>query len=100
MSEAPRPALELARKVLRIEAQAILGLVDRIGSDFERTVQLTPRLLDRKFGPEEQELPLRSLAESYAAREALIKAIGGSDGLRFQDVEITTEQAGRPFLSL
>ena len=32
--------LELARKVLRIEAAAILGLVDRINGDFERAVEL------------------------------------------------------------
>lgn len=32
--------LDLARKVLRIEAAAILGLVDRIDGDFERAVQL------------------------------------------------------------
>ena len=32
--------LELARKVLRTEAAAILGLVDRINGDFERAVQL------------------------------------------------------------
>jgi arabinose-5-phosphate isomerase len=33
-------SLELARTVLRIEAAAILGLVDRINGDFERAVQL------------------------------------------------------------
>jgi len=33
-------ALELARKVLRIEAAAILGLVDRLDETFERAVQL------------------------------------------------------------
>jgi arabinose-5-phosphate isomerase len=33
-------ALDLARKVLRIEAAAILGLVDRIDGEFERAVQL------------------------------------------------------------
>ena len=33
-------SLELARKVLRIEAAAILALVDRINGDFERAVQL------------------------------------------------------------
>jgi arabinose-5-phosphate isomerase len=32
--------LEIARKVLRIEAAAILGLVERINGDFERAVQL------------------------------------------------------------
>src|SRR6188508_1931007 len=32
-------ALDLARKVLRTEAAAILGLVDRLNGDFERAVQ-------------------------------------------------------------
>ena len=35
-----RSMLDLARKVLRTEAAAILGLVDRIDGDFERAVQL------------------------------------------------------------
>jgi arabinose-5-phosphate isomerase len=33
-------ALDLARKVLRIEAAAILGLVDRVDANFERAVQV------------------------------------------------------------
>ena len=33
-------ALELARKVLKTEADAILGLMDRLNGDFERAVQL------------------------------------------------------------
>ena len=33
-------SLELARKVLRIEAAAILGLVERLNGDFERALQL------------------------------------------------------------
>ena len=33
-------ALDLARKVLQTEADAILGLIDRIDGDFERAVQL------------------------------------------------------------
>ena len=40
MSSDTITGLELARKVLRIEAAAILGLVDRINGDFERAVQL------------------------------------------------------------
>ena len=67
---------------------------------FERAVERTPRLLDRMFGPAEQALPLRSLAARYAAREALIKALGGSDGLQFKDVEITSDAAGRPWFAL
>jgi holo-[acyl-carrier protein] synthase len=67
---------------------------------FERTVERTPRLLDRMFGPAEQALPLRSLAARYAAREALIKALGGSEGLQFMDVEIVPDAAGRPWFIL
>lgn len=33
-------ALEIARKVLRIEAEAILGLIERLNGDFERAVDL------------------------------------------------------------
>jgi arabinose-5-phosphate isomerase len=33
-------ALDIARKVLRLEAAAILGLVERVNGDFERAVQL------------------------------------------------------------
>jgi len=67
---------------------------------FERTVERTPRLLDRMFGPTEQALPLRSLAARFAAREALIKALGGSEELRFNEVEITPEPSGRPWFTL
>ena len=40
MSQDTATSLELARKVLRIEAAAILGLVDRLDGDFERALQL------------------------------------------------------------
>ena len=40
MTQTTATDLELARKVLRTEAAAILALVDRIGDDFERAVRL------------------------------------------------------------
>ena len=40
MSTDTASALDLARRVLRTEAAAILGLLDRINGDFERAVQL------------------------------------------------------------
>lgn len=40
MTQSTTTDLELARKVLRTEAGAILALVDRIGEDFERALQL------------------------------------------------------------
>ena len=40
MSKDTATVLELARKVLRIEADAILGLIERLNGDFERAVDL------------------------------------------------------------
>ena len=40
MTTSTTPLLDVARKVLRTEAAAILGLVDRLGPDFERALQL------------------------------------------------------------
>ena len=40
MTTETETALELARKVLRTEAAAILGLVDRINGEFDRAVQI------------------------------------------------------------
>ena len=63
---------------------------------FERTIERTPRLLERLFAPVERALPLRSLAARYAAKEALIKALGGSDGVHWTEIEITSDASGRP----
>ncbi|MAY51122.1 MAG: holo-ACP synthase [Microbacterium sp.] len=67
---------------------------------FERTIARTPRLLGRLFSPAEQALKPRSLAARYAAKEALIKALGGSDGVHWTDIEVTREQSGRPWFAL
>ena len=50
---------------------------------FERTMERTPRLRERLFAPSERTLRLPSLAARYAAKEALIKALGGSDGVHW-----------------
>jgi len=63
---------------------------------FERSVARTPRLLERLFTPAERELPLRSLAARYAAKEALIKALGGSDGVHWAEIDIAKEASGAP----
>lgn len=67
---------------------------------FERSVTRTPRLLARLFTPAEQQLKLRSLAARYAAKEALIKALGGSDGVYWTEIEIASEPSGRPHFVL
>lgn len=72
---------------------------------FERAASRTPRLLDRLFAQSEQEpdgrkLPLRSLAARFAAKEALIKAIGDSDGVRWHDIRIVSNDLGNPSFEL
>ena len=67
---------------------------------FERTLERTPRLLPRLFSAAEQTRSPRSLAARYAAKEALIKALGGSDGVHWTEIEITPEESGRPWFTL
>jgi holo-[acyl-carrier protein] synthase len=67
---------------------------------FAATLARTPRLLPRLFAPAERVLKPRSLAARYAAKEALIKALGGSDGVHWTDIEIASEASGRPVFSL
>jgi len=67
---------------------------------FERTVTRTPRLLERLFAPSERGMRIPSLAARYAAKEALIKALGGSDGVHWTEIEIASEPSGRPHFVL
>lgn len=67
---------------------------------FTRSIERTPRLLERLFSPAERGLRPHSLAARYAAKEALIKALGGSDGVHWADIEIASEPSGRPVFAL
>lgn len=55
---------------------------------FHTQIEGSPRLAERLFSAHERELPMRSLAARYAAKEALIKALGGSEGVNWQDIEV------------
>ena len=67
---------------------------------FERLVERTPRVLERLFSEAERQLKLHSLAARYAAKEALIKALGDSDGLHWTEIEIASEPSGKPVFAL
>lgn len=67
---------------------------------FERTLERTPRLVERLFSPSERLRAPRSLAARYAAKEALIKALGGSDGVHWTEIEVASEESGRPVFVL
>ncbi len=64
---------------------------------FGRAVDRTPALADRLFAPGERGLPLSSLAARFAAKEALIKAAGGSTGFTWHDMVVVPNDVGRPF---
>ncbi|MDQ4214293.1 holo-ACP synthase [Microbacterium capsulatum] len=67
---------------------------------FERTLERTPTLRERLFAPAERELRIPSLAARYAAKEALIKALGGSDGVYWTEIQVASEPSGRPYFVL
>ena len=67
---------------------------------FERAVDRTPRLRDRLFAESEREKPLRSLAGRFAAKEALIKALGSSDGVHWLDITVSNDPQGDPRFEL
>jgi holo-[acyl-carrier protein] synthase len=63
---------------------------------FDRAVTRTPGLRERLFTPAERGLPLHSLAGRFAAKEALIKALGDSAGISWQDLEIVSDSLRNP----
>lgn len=72
---------------------------------FERALLRTPGLKSRLFADSEQikngiALPLRSLAGRFAAKEALIKALGDSTGVTWHDMRIISDDHGNPSFEL
>jgi holo-[acyl-carrier protein] synthase len=67
---------------------------------FESSLRRTPELRERLFTPGERTLPSHSLAARFAAKEALVKALGAPTGLGWHDAEVVSESSGRPSLVL
>lgn len=65
---------------------------------FEQTLRRTPGLLTRLFTTAERGLAINSLAASFAAKEALAKALGAPAGLHWTDAWVRRDGAGRPHL--
>lgn len=62
---------------------------------FLEHLEKTPSLRERFFSPAERDFPVESLAARFAAKEALIKALGASDGVIWNEVTVTRGE-GRP----
>ncbi len=67
---------------------------------FKRQVERTPGLIPRLFAESERDLPIHSLAARFAAKEALIKALGGSAGATWQEMEVINDANGNPAFRL
>ncbi|CAB4601114.1 MAG: holo-ACP synthase [Actinobacteria bacterium] len=78
----------------------VLGVgVDLVNvTRFEEHVLKQPKLLERLFVPSELDAPIKTIAGRFAAKEALIKALGGSDGVAWHEVEVSKNASGKPFI--
>ncbi|MFC5928183.1 holo-ACP synthase [Cryobacterium melibiosiphilum] len=63
---------------------------------FGRQVDRTPALIPRLFAESERGLAVHSLAARFAAKEALVKALGHSGTLTWRDMEIVSDVHGNP----
>ena len=86
---------------------AVIGIgVDLVDvARFERALHRTPALRDRLFATDERtrngaELSARSLAGRFAAKEALIKALGDSWAMRWHDMAVVGDEHGKPSMAL
>jgi holo-[acyl-carrier protein] synthase len=72
----------------------------------ERALERHPTLRQRVFTPEEiaycdsKHRPAESYAGRFAAREAVIKALGGYRGKAWQDISVTRAPTGAPAIRL
>ena len=67
---------------------------------FERALARTPKLAPRLFADSELGRSAASLAARFAAKEALITALGGSEGLRWHDMVVRSDERGNPSFEL
>ncbi len=63
---------------------------------FDRAVRRTPALLPRLFLEHERNRSNSSLAARFAAKEALIKALGEIPGFRWLDMSVDNDEHGNP----
>jgi holo-[acyl-carrier protein] synthase len=80
----------------------IVGIgVDVVSLDrFAESLERTSHLKERLFCEGERDAKLETLAATFAAKEAVAKALGAPDGLEWHDVEVRRDDTGAPTLSV
>ena len=78
-----------------ISISRVKKVIERKGNRFLERVFTHNELRKTHRG----ELYFRYFAKRFAAKEALIKAIGDIDGVEFSDIEISNHESGAPYFS-
>ena len=65
---------------------------------FERVIRRSPRLVQRLFTDQEQQLPVSSLAGRFAVREAVAKVLHAPPGMVWRDCWVEKNRDGAPRL--
>lgn len=84
----------------------VLGVgVDVVDIDrFSRALERTPALRARLFGPldtQREDVGDQSLAARFAAKEAMLKALGGNvPGFSWRDIQVTGDRGQQPQIVL
>lgn len=78
-------------------------MIEGIGIDvvdiarFQESLDRTPGMRERIFTEVEATLKVSSLAARFAAKEALVKALNARNIFSWQEVEIRSEESGKPY---
>jgi len=67
---------------------------------FAETLERTPRLRERLFIESERSMGIHSLAATFAAKEALAKALRAPAGMCWSDASVLRGDDGRPHLRM
>jgi holo-[acyl-carrier protein] synthase len=67
---------------------------------FETHLEKTPGLKEKIFHADERQVSINTLAGRFAAKEALVKAFGGSLGMHWHDVRVSKDEQGKPEINL
>ncbi len=67
-------------------------------SRFAVSLERTPHLKERLFTEWERDGAPATLAATFAAKEAIAKALGAPSGLEWHDAQVRHESSGRPYL--